>query len=60
MKLHKFLDVNYGADGDDVLRRMLDAGSDLHYPDDPDGDAYVKRLLAVASLQVAEILRSAR
>jgi hypothetical protein len=28
MTLHEFLDCQYGADGDDVLRRMLDSGVD--------------------------------
>jgi len=26
MELHDFLDWNYGPDGDEVLRRMLDGG----------------------------------
>ena len=28
MTLHEFLDCNYGADGEDVLRRRLDDGAD--------------------------------
>src|SRR5262245_49029877 len=28
MELHDFLDWNYGPDGDEVLRRMLDDGAD--------------------------------
>ena len=30
MTLHEFLDRNYGADGDAVLRRMLDDGAELN------------------------------
>ena len=44
MTLHEFLDCNYGDDGDDVLRRMLDGGAD---PNKREG------LLSEAPLHVA-------
>ena len=39
---------------------LLDAGSSLRYPDEPESDAYFERLLRDASPKVAEVLRSAR
>lgn len=39
-----------------VVRMLLAAGSSLHYPDDPGGDAYLRRLLQDASPQVRELL----
>ncbi|MDE2980697.1 MAG: ankyrin repeat domain-containing protein [Gemmatimonadota bacterium] len=35
MTLHDFLDCHYGADGDAVLRRMLDEGADPNGRDEP-------------------------
>ena len=35
MTIHEFLDFNYGADGDDVLRQMLDDGADLNKQEGP-------------------------
>jgi ankyrin repeat protein len=43
-----------------LTRMLLAAGSTLHYPDDPDGDAYFNRLLQDASLQVREVLEAHR
>lgn len=39
-----------------LTRMLLAAGSPLHYPDDPGGDAYLQRLLRDASPQVREVL----
>lgn len=41
----------------ELVRMLLDAGSSLHYPDDPDGDAYLKRLLEDAPSGVEKLLR---
>lgn len=35
MTLHEFLDSNFGANGDEVLRRMLDGGADPNMPEGP-------------------------
>ena len=35
MTLHEFLDCHFGADGDDVLRRMLDEGADPNRRGEP-------------------------
>ena len=40
----------------ELVRMLLDAGSSLHYPDDPDGYAYKKRLLNDATPKVKELL----
>ena len=50
MTLNEFLDCNYGADGDDALRKMLDGGAD---PNRREG------LLSEASLHVATRRRRA-
>lgn len=42
-----------------VTRMLLEAGSSLHYPDDPGGSAYVERLLGEATPAVEEVLRAA-
>jgi len=42
-----------------IVRMLLAAGARLHYPDDPDGDAYRDRLLRDASPAVAEVLKEA-
>ncbi len=39
MTLNEFLDCNYGADGDDVLRRMLDGGADPNKREGPLSEA---------------------
>lgn len=39
-----------------LVQMLLDAGSSLQYPDDPDGDSYLQRLLQDASPQIREIL----
>jgi len=39
MTLHEFLDCNYGADGDDVLRRMIDDGADPNERAGPQSEA---------------------
>lgn len=41
-----------------LARMLLAAGSSLHYPDDPGGDAYVNRLLQDASPQVRDVLEA--
>jgi ankyrin repeat protein len=41
-----------------LTRMLIEAGSSLHYPDDPKGNAYFDRLLQDASPEVAEVLRS--
>ena len=41
----------------ELVRLLLNAGSSLHYPDDPDGDAYLKRLLEDAPAEIAKRLR---
>lgn len=43
-----------------LVRMLLQAGSSLHYPEEPQGDAYFRRLLEDASPQVAEVLRLAK
>ena len=50
MTLHEFLDGNYGDNGDDALRKMLDGGAD---PNRREG------LLSEASLHVATRRRRA-
>lgn len=40
----------------ELAAMLLDAGSKLHYPHDPDGDAYRTRLLDDASPRVREVL----
>lgn len=40
-----------------LVEMLLAAGSSLHYPDDPEGDAYRKRLLTDASPRVLEVLQ---
>ena len=40
----------------DLVRTLLEAGSSLHYPDDPESDSYYQRMLTDASPQVKEIL----
>lgn len=44
----------------ELVRLLLDAGSTLHYPGDPDGDAYRARLLEEASPAVRAVLAAAR
>ncbi|MDH3629339.1 MAG: ankyrin repeat domain-containing protein [Acidobacteriota bacterium] len=44
----------------ELVRMLLRAGSRLHYPDDPQGDAYRRRLLTDASPAVRDVLRTAR
>ena len=39
-----------------LVQMLLAAGSSLHYPDDPRGDIYFRRLLQDASPQVREVL----
>ena len=41
----------------ELVEMLLAAGSSLHYPDDPEGEAYGKRLLRDASPRVREVLR---
>ena len=41
----------------ELVEMLLAAGSSLHYPADPDGDAYRERLLADATPRVLEVLR---
>ena len=41
----------------ELVEMLLAAGSSLHYPGDPDGDAYVKRLLRDASPRVRKVLQ---
>ncbi len=43
----------------ELVEMLLAAGSSLHYPGDPDGDAYRERLLEDASPQVREVLQRA-
>ena len=43
----------------ELVEMLLAAGSSLHYPDDPDGDEYKKRLLEDATPRVSEVLRPA-
>lgn len=43
-----------------LVRMLLGAGSSLHYPHEPQSDAYVVRLLKDASPGVGELLRLAR
>ncbi len=38
MTLHELLDVHYGADGDDVLCRILEGGADPHLRSGPGGE----------------------
>lgn len=40
----------------ELVEMLLAAGSSLHYPDDPDGDAYRKRLLEDATPRVRDVL----
>jgi ankyrin repeat protein len=42
-----------------LVHMLLAAGSFLHYPDHPESDAYFRRLLEDASVEVAEVLRRA-
>lgn len=44
----------------EVARLLLDAGCSLHYPGEPESDAYFQRLLKDASPGVAALLRTAR
>jgi ankyrin repeat protein len=39
MTLHELLDHNYGVDGDNVLRRMLDGGADPNARDGPQSES---------------------
>jgi len=41
----------------ELVEMLLAAGSSLHYPDDPDGDAYTKRLLRDATPRVRAVLQ---
>ncbi len=41
----------------ELVRLLLDAGASLHYPDQPDGDAYINQLLEDASPRVRELLQ---
>jgi len=43
-----------------LVRMLLEAGSSLHYPNQPGSDAYFRRLLEDATSQVAEVLRGAK
>jgi ankyrin repeat protein len=43
-----------------LARMLLAAGSTLHHPDDPGGEAYLQRLLGDASPQVRRILEEGR
>lgn len=43
-----------------LVHMLLEAGSSLHYPDQPQSDAYRARLIKDAGPRVAEILRTAR
>lgn len=40
-----------------LVAMLLEAGSSLHYPDEPKSDTYYRRLLADASEQVAPLLQ---
>ncbi len=42
-----------------LAKLLLAAGSDLHYPDQPESDAYIQRLLEDASPQVRAVLQEA-
>ena len=42
-----------------LVEMLLAAGSSVHYPDDPGGDAYRKRLLRDASPAVRRVLQGA-
>jgi len=44
----------------ELARLLVDAGSKLHYPGDPDGNDYYERLLRDAIPGVAEVLKAAR
>lgn len=41
-----------------IVEMLLDAGSSLRYPEEPDSDAYVRRLLDDASPEVRDILQA--
>jgi ankyrin repeat protein len=41
-----------------LVQMLLAAGSSLHYPDDPGGDAYIRRLLQDASPGVRKVLEN--
>ena len=43
-----------------LVRMLLAAGSSLHYPAQPQSDAYLQRLLKDATPRVGEVLRSGR
>jgi ankyrin repeat protein len=43
-----------------LVRMLLEAGSCLHYPNQPGSDAYFRRLLEDATSQVAKVLRRAK
>jgi ankyrin repeat protein len=40
----------------ELVRMLLDAGSSLHYPDDPNGNAYLRRLRNDATSRIRELL----
>ena len=44
----------------ELARLLVDAGCQLHYPGEPDDDAYFRRLLADASPGVREVLEASR
>ena len=41
----------------ELTQMLLDAGSSLHYPNEPDSDAYFARLLKDASPAVRQVLK---
>ena len=41
----------------ELVEMLLAAGSSLHYPADPDGDTYKRRLLADATPRVLDVLQ---
>ena len=40
----------------ELVRMLLEAGSSLHYPNDPEGDSYLKRLLEDAPFEIEKLL----
>ncbi|MCB0681623.1 MAG: hypothetical protein KDC32_12010, partial [Saprospiraceae bacterium] len=40
----------------ELVRMLLDAGSSLHYPGQPDDDAYLRRLRKDATPKIQELL----
>ena len=56
MTLHQFLDCNYGTDGDDVLRRMLDDGTDPNNREGPGSETPLHVATRRRRLSAVEIL----